>query len=97
MRHYIIKTEKFGNVTVECDNVGQAMSWARKRFGVGPEGVSRRYSLTRVGKPKQAEAEAEVEAVDCKSCGAMTTNEVDGVFICEPCSELYSDAVLVGE
>jgi len=45
---YVVRTEKFGNVLLDCKNIGQARKWARERFGVSnPECVSRQRTYKR--------------------------------------------------
>ena len=39
---YSVKTERFGNVLLDCENIKQAREWAKKRFGVKVPSLVRR-------------------------------------------------------
>lgn len=40
-RSYHVKTEKFGTLSIQADNIEDARRRAKKAYGVGPECVTR--------------------------------------------------------
>lgn len=48
---YVVKTEQFGNVLLDCTNIKQARKWAKQRFGVKhPGSVWRQHQYVRCPK-----------------------------------------------